>query len=245
MVGAVRTARRNPITASAGVAGEILLTAAVLVLLYIAYTLWGTGLATQRAQDQLLDDTIRAWGPLTAGPLAQPGPGDQPATASPDPAVQAIPEEPKPRAGDGMAILRIPRLGDEWQWVVVEGVSARDLARGPGHYPDSALPGQVGNFAVAGHRSGHGAPFALLDRLRQGDEVFVDTSVGRYTYVVDRSMIVQPYDVWVVDPVPGEPNTSPAEPLITLTTCHPRWGSEQRLVVFGHLTSATPHQEGG
>ncbi len=73
-------------------------------------------------------------------------------------------------AGDGVAILHIPALGKKWQWVVVEGVGNEDLALGPGHFPGTAQPGEIGNFAVAGHRATHGEPFAHLDKLKEATD---------------------------------------------------------------------------
>ncbi|HEX6234637.1 MAG TPA: class E sortase [Jiangellaceae bacterium] len=141
--------------------------------------------------------------------------------------------------GDAFGLLRIPRLGDDWEWVVVNDVDLGNLARGPGHYPDSAVPGELGNLAIAGHRSGHGAPFHNLDRIEVGDTIEVQTADGTWTGTVDTGpTIVQPSDVWVVDPVPGAgAEAEPTERRITLTTCHPRYGSSQRMYVSGVLTS--------
>jgi len=108
------------------------------------------------------------------------------------------------------------------------------------HYKGTALPGQVGNFAVAGHRATHGQPFANLDQLRIGDLIIVETQDAVYTYVVDydpNRTIVLPTAVWVLEPVPGHPTVTPTRALITLTTCNPRWNSSHRMIVFGHLVS--------
>ncbi len=108
---------------------------------------------------------------------------------------------------------------------VVEGVELHDLARGVGHYPETARPGQVGNFAVAGHRATNGEPFADLDQLRKGDVVVVETR-SRLVHLrrgpdPDRAAD----DTWVLDPVPGKPDATPTQQLLTLTTCNPRWAS--------------------
>jgi sortase A len=94
----------------------------------------------------------------------------------------------------------------------------------------------VGNFAVAAHRATHGEPFAHLDEMRKGDTVEVETVTGSYTYVIDRSAIVDPTSTGVIDPVPGRSDTTPRRALITLVTCNPRWGSTERMIVSGHLT---------
>jgi sortase A len=102
------------------------------------------------------------------------------------------------------------------------------------------MPGQVGNFALAGHRITHGQPFAKLLDLRRGDEVVVETRTSVYTYVIDeppRSLTVNADASWVLDPVPGQPTVRPSQSLITLTTCQDLFHSPDRSVGFGHLAS--------
>ena len=98
------------------------------------------------------------------------------------------------------------------------------------HYPGTALPGEIGNFSVAGHRATNGEPFAYLDQLREGDAVVVETGTTWYTYVVSRERIVQPTQVGVILPVPGHPDKVPTKEKLTLTTCNPRWASYERLI---------------
>jgi sortase A len=151
-----------------------------------------------------------------------------------------------PHNGDDVAILHIPRLGTgaaDSGTPVLEGVGMDILNKATGHYPGTALPGQIGNFAVAGHRKTHGEPFRHLDELRAGDLVYVETAQAWYTYVVDADpVIVPPTDVGVVDPVPGQPGASPTASLITLTTCNPWWSSTQRMIVTGHLIGTRPRR---
>jgi sortase A len=152
----------------------------------------------------------------------------------------------QPTAGEPVALLRIPALRPDYEVAVLQGVDDvidRGLA---GHYPGSALPGQAGNFAVAGHRITHGEPFRHLDRLRPGDPVVVETTDTTYTYVVlndPRRTIVGPDDTWVTDPVPGaRPGTRPEQALLTLATCASVWNSRQRMIVFAQLATASPKQ---
>ena len=147
--------------------------------------------------------------------------------------------------------MHIPRLGKGWERPIVEGVKLSDLAQGLGHYPDTALPGQVGNFSVAGHRATHGEPFRNLDKLRPGDAVVVGTWTTWFTYVVDSPYgdargheIVDPHRIDVVAPVPKHPGVKPTKRLMTLTTCHPRWASRWRMIVYTHLASQQPKAEG-
>ncbi|MGH1564969.1 class E sortase [Mumia sp. DW29H23] len=216
---AVRTLART--------SAELLVTGGVVVLLFAIYLVVWSDVQTAAAQVDLRDDfeqQIEA----AAAPAAQA-------------AVQAKPVAPP--TGSGMAVMRIPRLGDDWSWVVVEGVSDEQIARGPGHFPDTALPGQVGNFAVAGHRATHGEPFAHLDRMRAGDTIVVEAVGDTYTYVVDRTEIVAPTSVDVLLPVPGKPEAKGRKARITLVTCNPRWGSSERLIVHGHLVETRSGSE--
>jgi sortase A len=102
----------------------------------------------------------------------------------------------------------------------------------------------VGNFAVAGHRATKGEPFRKLDRMRRGDAIVVETRTTWLTYVVDDTRIVTPQDTWVVNPVPGKRNVKPTKRLLTLTTCHPRWASTHRMIVFAHLESKKSKKDG-
>jgi sortase A len=140
-----------------------------------------------------------------------------------------------PQSGEGLGILHIPALGKKWSWVIVEGVGDDDLARGPGHFPGTAMPGDVGNFAVAGHRATHGEPFAYLDQLDVGDDVVVETMNGWLTYEVTWVRILSPGATDVLDPVAGHPGEKATQRTLTLVTCNPRWGSTERLVVGASL----------
>ena len=131
--------------------------------------------------------------------------------------------------------MHIPRLGATYAVPVVEGVALDDLRKGVGHYPETALPGEVGNFAVAGHRATNGEPFARPRRAAEGRRGRGrDQGATWYVYVVDRTKIVQPdRRVEVIAPVPDQPGASRPSALITLTTCNPRWASYERLIVYG------------
>jgi sortase A len=210
--------------------GEVFITLGVVALLFALYLVVWTNVRSHAEAAALTDDLRRQWADAphsTATPSGGP-------TTSPAPVV--------PVPGKPFAIMTIPRLGRTWSAPVLEAaqrdISLDELAQGVVHYRGTALPGQVGNFAVAGHRATHGQPFADLDRVRKGDLVVVETDDAVYTYVVDADpVIVQPTDVAVIDPVPGQPGAKPTKALITLTTCNPRWNSSHRLIVFGHLES--------
>ncbi|TCC11408.1 class E sortase [Kribbella soli] len=146
-----------------------------------------------------------------------------------------------PATGKPLFLIRIPKFGDDWEKPIVEGVDADDLARGIGHYPQTQLPGQPGNFALAGHRVTHGSPFRKLLDLRKGDQVVIETAEAVYTYELDsspRDLTVPPTDTWVLDPVPGKSQT-PTRSIITLTTCQDLFHSPDRSVTFGQLIKVT------
>ncbi len=130
-----------------------------------------------------------------------------------------FPERPVP--GGAIGFIRIPRL--EVDMAFVQGVTVAALSKGPGHYPGTPLPGQGGNVAIAGHRTTHLAPFWSLDRLQAGDDIFVRTSLGRFVYRVQWSVVVDRSN-WSV-------TASTDLPALTLTTCFPRFSGRQRLVV--------------
>jgi sortase A len=208
--------------------GEVLITAGLVVLLFVGYQLFWTNFEAHKATASVTNDLRDSWDrpdPTGAGGSQTRGPK-------------------KVDFGKGFAFLHIPRLGKNWTIPVVEGVTLPDLAKGVGHYPKTAQPGAIGTFAVAGHRATNGEPFAYLDKMRKGDLVVAETRTEWFTYVVDRTKIVSPTSVWVLDPVPGKPNAKPVQALLTLTTCNPRWASTERLIVFGHLEETRAKADG-
>lgn len=212
--------------------GRTLVTFGLLILLFVGYQLWGTGIFQARAQDRLENrfTDLRA-GVATATPpdpttTTSTGPSGAPTTTAPEGA-DASAELPPIEAGDPIAIIEIPKIGvDE---VVVQGTARDDLQNGPGHYPATPLPGQIGNAAIAGHRTTYGAPFFRLDELAPGDQILTTSLVGDYVYVVTELLVVKPTDVWVVE------NTPDAQ--LTLTTCNPKYSARERLVVKARLVT--------
>jgi len=203
--------------------GWLFIAVGVLVLLYLVYSLLYTNRATAEAQRGLGDE----WLQLQDSGDTLAGEGEDGAAKPPDP-------------GSAVAALQFRRPGKDEPIVhadplyVVQGVTLADLQRGPGHYPGTALPGDKGNFAVAGHRTTYGAPFFNLDQLRKGDEVLVTARGGEsYTYRVAEQEIVAPGDTWVIEPDPLESGKK----TLTLTTCNPRFSNAQRLVVFAELVT--------
>lgn len=151
----------------------------------------------------------------------------------------------EPELHKGFALIYIPRLKDKvWELPVTRGVDPDDLVSGLGHYPDNAFPGEKGNFALAGHRATYGEPLANIDQLKQNDEVIIQTAGNWYVYKLILDEIVEPDAMWVLDENPGGlVNMTGVEEMITLTTCHPRWGSAERWIWWGVLTEVRPYDQ--
>jgi sortase A len=198
------------------VIGRTCIGSGFLILLFVAYQLWGTGLAEARSQDRLRSDFLDA---LAAAPTA---------AAGSDAAAEPVAPPPPPLPGDAVALLRIPKIGVEK--AVVEGVGVEALKAGPGHYPSTPLPGQPGNSAIAGHRTTYGAPFFRTDELEAGDVVEVTTRQGEFTYRVREKRIVLPSQNEVLAPT--------EENLLTLTTCNPKYSAAQRLIIISELVGS-------
>jgi sortase A len=200
--------------------GLALITLGVIVLLFVAYQLLGTNITEAHNQDSLARQFQAALGPRAPAPSAAPTSPATPAATTPD----VLPSVPP---GGAIEELRIPAIGVTKY--VVEGTNEDDLRRGPGHYSGTAYPGQVGNTAIAGHRTTYGAPFFELNELAVGDPIYItDLNDRTYTYLVDEApQVVSPDDVAVLDPT--------AFAQLTLTTCNPRFSATSRLVVFARL----------
>lgn len=199
-----------------GAVGRTFIWLGVLILLFVAYQLWGTGLAHSQAQDDLaqefeakLESRPRESGSATANPVTT-------TTSTPPPPAED---------GESIAHLVIPKIGlDEY---VVEGVGRTDLQKGPGHYPGTPMPGQEGNAAIAGHRTTYGQPFHNVDKLEEGDEILVTTLQGTFKYEVMETEIVSPSQVEVLDDFDDN--------RLTLTSCHPKYSAANRIIVTASL----------
>jgi len=221
-----------------GAAGRVLVTVGLLLLLFVAYQLWGTGIYQARAQDDLEQQ-------FKQSVARQPG-----ATTTTSPAAttttSATPAAPTtlgpitiPPEGDVIARIGIPKIGvDQY---VVEGVNVDDLRKGPGHYPTTQLPGHEGNSAIAGHRTTYGAPFGDLDQLQAGDQIVVVTVQGKFRYKVTSEQAVDPSEISVLDPSPDPARPGHDLATLTLTTCTPKYSASQRLIIRAQL-DLTPDQ---
>lgn len=205
--------------------GRVVLVAGVLILLFIPYLLWGTGLMTARSQSHLREE-FRSYQHL-AGAVPTGGPHPVP-TGGAASVAQVAPTAIGPPIGGPVGVIAIPKIG--LSMVVVEGTGEAQLQAGPGHYPGTPQPGQAGNAAIAGHRTTYLHPFYSLDALVPGDSITVTTLQGIFLYHVTGSQSVDPTDVAVVAPT--------STPVLTLTTCNPRYSASQRLVVHAALAAS-------
>ena len=215
--------------------GRTCIALGILILLFVAYQLWGTGIFTARAQAALkkdfsaLEHKYNHDDPTVASSTST---SFSPQTATTGPAT-SVPAPPPPAEGNVVGLISIPKIGIVDK-AVVEGTSRDDLKKGPGHYLGTPMPGQLGNAAIAGHRTTYGAPFNRIDELVPGDKITVTMVTGRYTYEMFRQQIVIPTDVSVVDLPPN-----PIDAWLTLTSCHPKFSAARRIVVQAKLVPAS------
>ncbi len=197
-----------------------MITFGLIVLLFAGYEVFGNSAAVQNEQDHLAQELDQSWADPTVSPTsAAKGP--------------AAPGE------NLVGRIYIPKLDKEW--VVVDGVRPQDIKYAPGHYPETAKPGQIGNFSVAGHRIKK--IFWRIDELKAGDVIGVETRDAWYVYHVYGQQIVKPNAVDVVAAVPNEPNATPTKALLTLTTCNPKFNNYQRLIVHAELVKTVPRDQ--
>lgn len=232
---------RDAVARFAGYAGELLITAGAIVLLFVAWQMWINNALTAAQQQGLSRDLAQSWSVGASSGSAMPGPSSTVAEDfGPAPAFGSA------ALGAKFATITIPRLGPDSTRVVVNSLELGAVLNHGyfGHYPDSQWPGQPGNFALAVHRTNWGSPFGSAPALEAGDPIVVETEAGYYTYRVRNYEYVLPTQVEVVLPVPGLNVAAATQSLITITTCNPLLGDAERLIVYGVLDSWRPHSAG-
>ncbi|MEX2323759.1 MAG: sortase [Acidimicrobiia bacterium] len=224
--------------------GILLVAVGIAAVSYGVYGLFITNLITAGEQVELSEqfderqrlaaagDDATLYGEADAANPDDFGAGDVPIFGTPDDGfgdpnidIPGVAPERAPPQGDALGRISAPKIGLDW--VVVEGVGVPDLRKGPGHMPGTPMPGQYGNSVISGHRTTYGGPFNRIDELDPGDRITVETLIGTHTYEVVSSEIVGPTHTWVVKHRDGA--------WLTLTTCHPKLSSQQRLIVFAKL----------
>src|SRR3954449_2454851 len=233
--------------------GQTLITLGLVVLLFVVYEVWITNIFAHREQSKVANALKHEWANGQDPLLALPG--------SSDPTIPV---------GTGIGVLYIPRLGRDYHFTIVQGSTVpndAELEKGPAHYKDTALPGRIGNFAVAGHRVGKGEPFLNIDKLRSGDAVIVETKSSWYVYrvlgtpagrnpetvrakvaedngspvLLPGREIVEPSAGRVLLPVPNNGGVRPSQALMTMTTCHPKFTASHRMIVYSKLATKLPN----
>jgi sortase A len=203
-----------------------LILAGIGLLGYVGWQFWGTNWVARKHQRELTSQVQKEW------------------------AVGKGCDKFCPK-GSTLALIRIPKFGKKYVVPVLEGTDkATVLDKGAfGHFEETAAAGQVGNFALAGHRVTHGEPLRHMPDLRPGDQVIVETRKFTYTYVLDTNpndLVISFTGTWVLDPVPHNPDGGVQPPsqaagqrLITLTTCSEIFHTDNRMIAFGHLVKVT------
>lgn len=223
------------------IAGELLITVGVVLLLFVAWQLWWTNVESDAKQSETIRNFAQELGG-SAGPVASAPPGGT-ASAPADYGPPMVAEAPG--HGGTIGIMYIPRFGADYTRPIVQGTSTDVLdTLGLGHYSDTAMPGATGNFAVAGHRQTHGAVLDNIHTLVPGDKIYVQTKDGFYVYVFRNNQIVLPSATDVLLPVPTQPAARPTDAYLTMTSCNPRFGSQERIIAYSLLDHWQPASAG-
>lgn len=233
-----RSAQKRRKVSVFGVLGELLITAGVVVMLFLGWQVWFNDMVLRNQQQQEAQELRLTW---DKGEGTHTAPPEE---VRPDPGAPAVVAAPANAVNFGTLI--VPRFGADWIRPVAEGVGIEDVLnkRGIGHYPGTQMPGEVGNFAVAAHRTGWGSPFIDIDKLQLGDSIYVETEAGWYRYEYRSSEYVTPSGVGVLDPVPQMAGMPPTDRIITLTSCNPLHSISERIIAYGVYDTWYPRSGG-
>jgi sortase A len=247
------SSRRRLLGTILGGAGEAILTLGVVLALFVVWELWWTDIGASRHQRELVAglswEEPAAVMPIEGSGVVSPGtdaPVYRVVAEENKERVESPPSIPAPDVADTFATLYVPRWGLDYIQPISEGVSRRTILDrlGIGHYPETALPGGWGNFAIAGHRTTFGKPFSRIEELEIGDRLIVRTEFTWFVYRVTETKIVRPWYSAAIAPVPGDASLEANGRYITLTTCHPPLSARYRYVVYGVLDYWAPASTG-
>lgn len=220
--------------------GELLITAGVVVMLFLGWYIWLDDIVSGSEQQIAAVEVQQQWqseweraDTVTERPVVDPG---EPVVAEPA------------EAGEVFATLIVPRFGDDYVRKIAGGIDLATVLNnrqiGIGHYLDTQMPGEMGNFAIAAHRTTYGAPFADIGELRVGDKLYVETADGWYEYAFRGLEYVWPTYVSVLEPVPREPEMAATDRFLTLTSCNPRFSSAERIIAYAVMENWYPRAGG-
>lgn len=231
--------RRQPVWAAAvGLLGELLIIAGVVLGLYVVWQLFYTDIEANNTQQEVVDSLD--W----VAPITTDATNIIPDELKMSPDSAPVMDEPP--FGTTFATMYVPRWGYDYVKPISQGVTRADVldTLGIGHYPGTGMPGALGNFAISAHRTTYGKPFNKIAELEREDPLVIETEEAWYVYRVTDWEIVQPSQVEVIAPVPGQPGAEPDNHYITLTTCHPMYSAAERWVTYGTLEYWAPHEAG-
>lgn len=236
----VRRHRRRPRATVTSVLGELLLTAGVLVLLFVSWQMWIGDIIISAQNNERGAAYSEEWASAPAPEPPTPS-VDVEATGAWEPPIL-----PHPAEGEVFATMHVPRFGTDYA-VPIAGGTSREITLdhiGLGLYEQSKMPGEVGNFSLAGHRTTWGKPLNLIDKLRLNDAIVVETPEGWYTYRFRTLEYVTPTQVEVLADVPAMPQMQTGERYITLTACSPLYSLAERIIAYGLFEGFQPRAEG-
>lgn len=221
-----------------GVVGEILITLGGLLGLFVAWQLWWTDVIADRAQADVIDQLAWEQPPWQYdAPIPTPTASPEPTPRDPIRRDMPAPTMDEPPHLTTFATMYVPRWGLDYVRPISQGTSKTDVldVLGVGHYEGTAMPGGIGNFSVAGHRTTYGKPFNRIEELAIGDPIVIQTETHWYVYRVASTEIVTPDQVAVLAAVPGQLGVVPTEAVMTMTTCHPMYSARERYIVHATL----------
>ncbi|MGX5696037.1 class E sortase [Agromyces soli] len=243
-----REAKPRPRTSVVGVLGELLVTAGVLILLFLGWQLWWNDAIMASQQSQAASSQSAEW--IKQDQEAHGGAPTTPADPNVDYGEPVV-DTTEYANGEPLAVMYVPRFNAPGTVDSVRTIAQgygldvlNSFELGVGHYPGTAMPGQVGNFAIAAHRSAYGGGMHEIEQLQLGDAIYIQTKDGWYTYRFRDFEYVTPDTVDVLAPVPHHPDLTATDRIITLTTCNPLYSTAERLIAYGVLESWQPLSAG-
>lgn len=236
--------RREFVDRAIGISGELLVTAGLFVLLFLGWHVWFNDIVQGAAQNRASAELSNTWTKPVAGQTEFDralGTSDG-AIVEVKPPVVALPAQ-----AESFATILVPRFGPRYERTVAESVDTETVLNnhitGVGRYPGTALLGEVGNFAIAGHRTTYGAPFGEVDQLRVGDRIYLETAKGWYVYRFRNLEYVYPTEVTVLNPVP-QLLIAAKDRILTMTSCHPKLSAAERIISYSVFESFVPRENG-
>lgn len=213
-----------------GFFGELLITLGIVLMLYVAWELWWTNIDSAQAQQDVTNNFVE-----NLGEVVIPEADNDDKDYGPAPVTNI-------ELGETFGIMYFPTWASGGTYHPVTNGVGDDVidSLGIGHYPNTQLPGEKGNFAVAAHRQTHGQVFWDIDKLSEGDKIFLQTKEGYYTYTWSETEIVSPSNGEVLLPVPHHWGVEPSASILTMTTCHPKYTTRQRMIAYSTLTDWQP-----